>query len=386
MEQIVAADASHRFGIMGRERDEEVSKMSIALSHGGTTMYTSSTQSRDVLVGTREGIVTIQRNAGGAGWHVAQRALTDRHIHAIVLEPASGTIFAGAHKGGLYASTDGGKTWSERNDGLTENDIYSLASAKVDGKVRVYAGTEPAHLFVSEDLGQQWRELPALRKVPGSERWSFPAPPHVGHLKHINFDPRDSNTMFASIEVGGLLKSVDAGETWTEIPGMYEDVHRTVINPARPERIYVSGGDGVYVTSDAGATWEHWATRESEIGGYPDLLVFGQKNPELMFIAAAQCSPGEWRKSHFAGARVSRSRDGGRTWEILSNGLPDRLQASVEAMCLEQNGASCTVLFATTAGEVYGSDDAGDSWSVAVKGLAPISKGGHYHALVAATA
>src|SRR5712692_376734 len=100
--------------------------VAITLSHGGTTIFTSETPSQEVLVGTREGIVTLQRNAGGAGWHVAQRALTDRHIHAIITEPESGTIFAGAHKGGLYASSDGGKTWSERGDGLTETDVYSL--------------------------------------------------------------------------------------------------------------------------------------------------------------------------------------------------------------------------------------------------------------------
>src|SRR6266571_5114646 len=105
--------------------------MTITLSHGGATIFTSSSPSADVLVGTREGVITIQRNAGGAGWHVAQRALTDRHIHAIIVEPESGTVFAGAHKGGLFASADGGRTWAERNEGLTENDVYSLASAKV---------------------------------------------------------------------------------------------------------------------------------------------------------------------------------------------------------------------------------------------------------------
>src|SRR5947209_2429388 len=115
--------------------------MAIALSHGGTTIYTSASPSNEVLVGTREGIVSIQRNAGGQGWHVAQRALTDRHIHAIIAEPESGALLAGAHKGGVSVSLDGGKSWTDRNTGLTELDIYSLAAAKVDGRVRIYAGT-----------------------------------------------------------------------------------------------------------------------------------------------------------------------------------------------------------------------------------------------------
>lgn len=358
--------------------------MAIALSHGGTTIYSSSTPSREVLVGTREGIVSIARDAAGGGWNVADRSLTDQHIHAIIIEPESGTIFAGASQGGIHASTDGGKTWERRDSGLTERDIYSLASARIDGWVRLFAGTEPAQLFVSDDLGRSWQERPALRSVPGHENWTFPGPPHIGHLKHINFDPRDTRTVFGSIEVGGLLKSSDGGETWTEIPGMYPDVHRTVINPRQPERIYVTGGDGLYVTSNGGESWEHWTGDDAEIGGYPDLLVFAPSQPELMFIAAAQCSPGEWRTSHFAGARISRSRDGGRTWEVLRNGLPDRLQASVEAMCLEEAGSTVSVFAATTAGEVFYSEDAGERWMVAVQGLAPISKGGHYRALVTA--
>ena len=102
----------------------------------------------------------------------------------------------------------------------------------MNGHVRLFAGTEPAHLFVSEDLGLNWRELPALRSVPSVPKWSFPAPPHVGHVKHINFDADNPNTIYASVEVGGLLRSTDGGESWEEFPGLYEDVHRLMVHPA----------------------------------------------------------------------------------------------------------------------------------------------------------
>lgn len=359
--------------------------MAIALSHGGSTIYSSPSPSREVLVGTADGIAIIARDPEGPGWHIAHRALTGLHISAIIQEPASGLIFAGAFHGSLHVSADGGRTWERRDNGLTQDDVYSLAATRVHGRTRVYVGTEPAHLFYSDDLGHHWQELPALRSVPSVPRWHFPAPPHIGHVKHITFDPRDSRVVYASIEVGGLLKSTDAGETWQEIHGMYEDVHRLVINPQNPDRMYVTGGDGLYVTSDGGATWEHWTTRSADIGGYPDLLVFHPRQPELMFIAAAKSSPGSWYTSRFAGAKISRSRDGGRTWEVLRNGLPEEgLQASIEAMCLEDWGASFSLLAATTAGDVYCSDDGGEHWSRIISGLAPISKAGHYRALVTA--
>lgn len=360
--------------------------MAIALSHGGATIYSSPKPSDQVLVGTKEGVATIQRDARGSGWRVAHRALTDKFISSIIIEPESGLVFAGAFHGGLHASADGGVSWERRDNGLTLDDVYSLASVRVNGRVRLYAGTEPAHLFFSDDLGLHWTELPGVRAVSSVPKWRFPAPPHIAHLKHINFDPFTPTTVFASIEVGELLKSTDAGRTWQELGVPYKDVHRTVVHPTNPKRIYVTGGDGLYVTSDGGATWEHWTTRESEIGGYPDQLVFRPGQPDLMFISAAHKSPGTWGESHDAGARVSRSRDGGRTWEVLRGSLPDRMQASIEAMCLEDWGGSFALFAATTAGEVYHSEDGGEHWSIIVRGLAPVSKAEHYVNLVGAAA
>lgn len=351
--------------------------MPLALSHGGRNICTSTSPSNEVLVGTLDGAVLIERKAKGAEWRVANGALRGQHISTLIEEPQSGLIFAGVFHGGIHASADGGKTWEPRDNGLTERDVYTITTYRLNGKTRLYAGTEPAHLYFSDDLGRHWSELPALRSVPSVPQWTFPGPPHIAHLKHINFDPRDPSTIYGSIEVGGLLKSTDLGKTWVDIPGMYADVHRTVIRPDNPKRIYITGGDGLYVTSDGGATWEHWVTKEHELGGYPDQLVFHPRQPDLMFISSAHNSPGTWRATRTSGSRVSRSRDGGRTWEVLRNGLPDRMDGAVEAMSLEAWGDSFAIYFANTAGEVYCGEE-GNSWSKIIDGLAPISKGGHY--------
>jgi len=356
--------------------------MAIGLSHGGTTIYSSPSSSKEVLVGTREGIAIIARE--DAAWHIAGRSLAGQHISAIMNEPESGLTFAGAFHGGVHVSADDGRTWEPRVNGLTQNNVYSLAARRIDGRVRVFAGTEPAHLFVSDDLGLHWSEISSLRSVPSVPKWSFPAPPHIGHVKHINFDPDDPMTIYASIEVGGLLRSADGGEHWDEFPSLYEDVHRLMIHPSVPNFLYAVTGRGLYVGPERGAKWEQWTSREDEIGGYPDGFVFRPSEPKLMFMTAAHDAPGTWRTTHFAGARISRSRDGGRSWEILKNGLPDRLQASIEAFCLEEARNAAAIFAATTAGEIFCSQDLGDSWSRIITGLAPISKAGHYRNLVAA--
>src|SRR5712692_761135 len=136
--------------------NEKETTMAITLSHGGPTIYRSAARSRQVLVGTIEGVVCMERDPGGPGWHVAHRTLTDKHIHALLIEPESGTVFAGVNHGSIFASADDGRTWERRDHGLTEHDVYSLACTRLAEGPRLYAGTEPAHLFASDDLGRNW--------------------------------------------------------------------------------------------------------------------------------------------------------------------------------------------------------------------------------------
>lgn len=358
--------------------------MALGLSHGGTTIYSSPSRSCEVWVGTKEGIVAIDRSGGGTGWRVARRMLQDKHISAIVHEPTSGLTFVGAFEGSLQVTGDNGKTWETRNNGLSEHDVYSIAAVPHNSGVRLYLGTEPAHLFCSDDLGFRWRELPQLRSVPSLPKWKFPVPPHIAHTKHITFHPSDPKTIYASIEVGALLRSRNGGETWEQLDGVYEDVHRMAIRPDDPNRLYVVTGHGLYVSMDGGNNFDEWISRPSPMAGYPDGLVIHPRKPDLMFMSAADVGPGTWMKTHYAGAKISRSKDGGRTWEMLQNGLPERLQASIEAFCLEDWGESVSLFAATTAGDVYCSDDTGEHWEKIISGLAPISKGGHYRALTAA--
>ncbi len=354
--------------------------MTISLSHGsGETMYTSAEPSTTVLVGTVDGVARIERN--GAGWSVTERTLRDHHIHALLLETESDTWFAGVQRGGIFASTDGGSTWERRDAGVTEDNIYSLSKATIDGKVRLFAGTEPAKLFVSDDLGASWAEKPHFRDDVDTSEWTFPGEPHIAHLKHINFAPGNPHTIVGSVEVGGLFRSTDDGESWAEITGVYADVHRCIIDAKDPDHMFVTGGMGLWVTTDGGDSWSNPYSKGSEPGGYPDQLVFKPSDPRFMILTAGQESPSAWRKEHTARTRISRSRDGGETWETLSGGLEDKFHHAVEALCLEEAGGAVRIFAATTGGDILLSEDAGDTWTTVISDLAPISKGGHYKAL-----
>jgi photosystem II stability/assembly factor-like uncharacterized protein len=97
-----------------------------------------------------------------------------------------------------------------------------------------------------------------------------------------------------------------------------------------------------------------------------------------MFVAGAGAIPPAWIEAEAANPKVARSRDGGRTWEIVTGGLPAVLKPNFEAMTLEGWSDGSVVYLGNTDGEIYSTEDEGESWSKIVDGLPPISKGGHY--------
>ena len=128
--------------------------MAICLSQNGTTMYLSKSPSNELLVTTAGGVLAVERK-NTKEWHISRKSLEGRHIGSLMIEPSSGLTFAGVHKGTVYASGDLGRTWERRDKGLPQEHVFCLNSTRVEGKVKLYAGTEPAHLFESDDLGEK---------------------------------------------------------------------------------------------------------------------------------------------------------------------------------------------------------------------------------------
>jgi photosystem II stability/assembly factor-like uncharacterized protein len=372
--------------------------MAIGLTHSGPNIYSSTEAPREVFVGTQDGVTVLERDNVGAPWRVARRELPGRYVSSVVVEPESRTIFVGAFKGGIHASTDGGHTWEHRENGLTIDDVFSMAARRVGGKVRVFAGTEPANLFYSDDLGRNWTHLPNLRNVPTVDTWSFPPPPHIAHTKFITFDPTNEAVIFACIEQGALLKSEDHGETWRELNtlGYYSDktrkmenfydVHKAVVDPRDPQKLFVTGGAGLYVTPDQGGHWERRMAADWADDVYPDPLVLHPRQPDLMFMAAASHNPQTWRKTRHAGGRVYRSTDAGVNWERLTDGLPEDTKDEFGAMSLVDWGSGLSLFAATTGGQVYASDDGGDHWTLIANDLPAITKRGHAELVLTGTA
>jgi len=349
----------------------------ILLSNGGTNIQRAKTPSDTMVVATVDGIVRLARDA--KGWSVASQALEGCHVSAVTgLD--DGSLFAATHGIGVARSQDGGRTWAWVNEGLAHFDLWSARAGRLKGRDVVLVGALPAHLYISDDKGAHWRELPALRQVPSVPHWRFPPPPRVGHVKDIVID---GDRLWVGIEIGALLVSDDGGASFTELrvdPDPAEcDIHRILVNPLRPQRIVVANGIvGLMSSLDGGATWRRNPMPQD--AHYPDAIVIHPDQPDLVFMTAGTGWPSHWIRLGRARGKIARSRDGGNTWERLLGGLPDGQRATFCALTIEAYDRGYGLYAADTDGQVFESRDGGDTWSI-IADIAPVSKGEFHRAL-----
>jgi hypothetical protein len=159
---------------------------------------------------------------------------------------------------------DAGTTRAWVNEGIARHDLWSARAWRLRGREVVLVGSAPAHLYISEDAGDSWRELRALRRAAGVEDWCFPPPPRVGHVKDIVID---GDRLMVGIEIGALVLSTDFGATFQDLlvdPQVGEnDIHRILVHPGGPGRILIANGIAGVMTSDDNAIGWHCSKGQS---------------------------------------------------------------------------------------------------------------------------
>ena len=278
--------------------------------------------------------------------------LEGRGARCVAVDPEdSDTLYVGTSDEGLFRSEDGGKGW-ERLSGIEHPRVTSVAVSPVDRAL--YAGTEPSTLFVSRDGGASWRELEGLKNLPSAPTWSFPPRPWTSHVRAIALSHEDPNPVVAGIELGGVVRSADGGETWEDQrPGAYADCHNLAAHPAAPETLYEAAGGGFAESGDFGESWE--AADAGMDRWYVWGLAVDLEDPTLVYASAAP-GPGRAHGSGFSDAAIYRRRAGQR-WEAVLEGLV----AFPYALCADPETPGA--LYAGFGdGKIVHTPDAGKSW------------------------
>ncbi len=207
---------------------------------------------------------------------------------------------------------------------------------------------------MSRDGGESWRELEGLKNLPSAPSWSFPPRPWTSHVRSIALSFENPDLIVAGIELGGVVRSSDGGESWQDQrPGAYADCHTLTTHAAAPQMLYEAAGGGFAESEDFGKSW---ATSDTGIKHrYVWGLTVDQEDPTLLYISAA-AGPGQAHGSSFSDAAIYRRSGEGRWEPVLErlDGFPYALVGDPEAPCALYAGFGD--------GRIVCSPDAGKSW------------------------
>ncbi len=353
-----------------------------------------------ILVGTRKGLFFVAR--AKAGWTVARTAFLGDHVPMAHRDPESGTVWAVLEHGHfgtkLHRSADEGATWEECAAPAYPEDVQKENwEIPIFGKVpmalekiwalesiggELWCGTIPGGLFVSRDRGTSWELVRGLWDHPARKKWGGGGARYPG-IHSIEADPRDPRRIYVGVSTGGVWLTEDGGKTWSprcqglradyfppEQAGLPEsqDVHRVVLCRARPETLWLQHHNGIFRSADGGRNWTELKGSPSSFGFA--VAVHPEEPDTAWFVPAVK---DEKRYPVDGKVVVSRTRDGGKTFEVLREGLPQEHAYDLvyrHGLAIDSTGKK--LAFGSTTGSLWVTENRGDAWTCVSTHLPPI--------------
>jgi len=337
-----------------------------------------------LALGTAKGLFLARSENDRKTWTVSGPHFPMTGVYSVCIDTRGATprLLAGvssSHFGPTVAvSDDLGGSWREpdhapvafpEDTGTTLERVWQL---RTDGPGRIYAGTQPSALFVSDDGGENFEIVRALWDHPHREKWGAGFGGQAIHtvLPH----PADPRSLVVAMSTGGVYRSADGGASWTagntgiqapfmpdRFPEFGQCVHKVARDATEPSRLYAQNHHGVYRSDDGGSTWSSIADGLPSDFGFP--IVAHPHRPETVYNFPLSADVMRFPPDHRC--RVYRSADAGRSWEALAEGLPEGpFYPAVlrDALCAD-DADPAGIYFGTRSGEVYASRDEGDSWT-----------------------
>jgi hypothetical protein len=343
-----------------------------------------------ILAGTRKGLFSLRGDENRREWTIEGPELTGWEVFHAVRDPREGTLFACtnsmAYGATVHRSTDEGRSW-ERTEGLglpagselTLERTWHIEPGHVSQPATVWLGAAPGALFRSDDGGASFEPVRGVIEHPTRERWM---PGAGGMCCHsIQADHADPARIYIAISAAGAFRSEDGGESWVPankgvaadfLPDPYPEVgqcvHKLLVHPQQPERLWQQNHCGVYRSDDRGENWERLDGNglPSEFGF---ALAIHPRDPDTAWVVPEESAMNRVTCEGKLG--VYRTRDAGASWELR----PPLEQAWVAV--LREAGASDSldpvgVYVGTQSGSVFVSPDEGESWVEAARHLPPV--------------
>ena len=346
----------------------------------------------ELLVGTKKGLFALE-GAPGEPFAVTARAFAGEPVEYAMRDPRSGRVLASVtspfYGPKLWYADDPGGEWQqaegvalpEGGDAALER-IWVIVAGEADGLL--YAGGDPGVLVESRDGGASWELNRGLGEHPTRDKWQ---PGGGGLCLHtICTWPGEPDRLAVAVSAAGVWLTEDGGETWRRgnqglVPRyLPEDtpldevglcVHRLHRAPTRPERLFMQFHGGVYRSDDAGESWTDIAEGLPSDFGFP--LALDPTDPDSAYVIPLVADMD--RTTPEGRVRVYETRDAGASWTARGEGLPQEhayLTVLREAFDRAGEDEGFELYFGATSGDVFGSGDAGASWSASATRLPPV--------------
>jgi photosystem II stability/assembly factor-like uncharacterized protein len=346
----------------------------------------------ELMIGTKKGLFVLEGEPG-SGFEVTARAFAGEPVEYALRDPRSGRVLAATsnpfYGPKIFLTDDPAGEWvqaegvalPERGEQALEK-LWILRAGEEDGTL--YAGGDPGVLFESRDGGGTWELNRALWEHPTRPKWQ---PGGGGLCLHtIETWPGEPDRLAIAISAAGVWLSDDRGESWRKgneglVPRyLPEDtpedevglcVHRMRRAPRQPERIFMQFHGGVYRSDDAGESWQDIAPGLPSDFGFP--LAIDPADPDSAYVIPLVADMD--RVTPEGRVRVYETRDAGASWTPRGDGLPAEdayLTILREAFERTGEGDALELYFGSTSGAVFGSGDAGATWSAAAANLPPV--------------
>ena len=345
-----------------------------------------------LLLGTTKGAFILRSNAARSRWEVGGPYFHGHNVYAMAYDGRGGQhrIWASTQSywGTLLRSSDDfGKSWTNpqqapirfpSDTGVSLKNIWQITLGRPEEPNVLYCGVEPAALFETRDAGESWSLVRGLFDHPHRPRWM---PGNGGLALHtVVLDPADNQRMYVAISAGGVYRTSDGGRSWTPqnqgiravtMPDRYPEfgqcVHKIVMHPARPERLYLQSHWGLYRSDNFAENWTDIANGVPSDFGFA--MLTHPRNPDCVYVVPVESD--EFRCACDGRLRVYRTRNGGASWEPLFRGLPQKrayetvLRDAITADAFDPVG----IYFGTRSGQLFGSRDEGRTWQKVLEGL-----------------
>ena len=309
-------------------------------------------QNKTIYVGMHDGVCAVSSDDGGKTWRQGPVTALPHAAARLAASPIDHrTAYLAAYEAGVYRTDDGGSTWA-RLDAYPSDYAHSVL-AHPDEPATIYVGSEPATVFQSPDGGDTWQECAGFRVVPESADWGFHSPTRDSHVRDLRVAPNDAGRLYAGIEVGGMVRSDDAGKSWKQLPGLDDDIHCVHLSGDRPDSIYVATARAPYRSDDGGANWQ--LINAGLERRYTLHIAASPDDADLVLVTVSE-------NARRLNPQFYRSTDAGQSWTLV-DGLgagenPEHMVVAFDWDPQEPN----RVYAGTDGGSLYASNDSGKTW------------------------